>query len=298
MKKKNYVIGLVAILVILVIAIISTVTIHHKQENQVQEIQSVKVVTKSTPTFFFHGWGSSYHAEEDMVHAFEHAGVTKSVIRANVTKSGKVILHGKFKKNAKNPIVEVNFNDNKLSGYQDNYVKGYEETGSRYVKNAIQKVTNKYHYNRINIVAHSMGNLETAYYFKRYANLQNKIKVQHFISMAGHYDGIVGINDEPNRLKLNKEGRPNRIEPEYRGLLSLRKTFPRHTKVLNIFGNLEDGTNSDGDVSNASARSLKYLLNGRAKKYRELMIRGKNAQHSKLHNNREVNQAIVDFLWK
>lgn len=296
MKKKNLIISLISIIAILAIAIGGFAYYQHEKEDNVQEIEAVKVVSKATPTFFFHGWGSSYHAEEKMVQAIKRAGVTKSVIRANVTKNGKVILHGKFKKNAKNPIVEVNFNDNKLSAYQDDYVRGYETAGARYVRNAIQAVTKKYHFNKINIVAHSMGNLETAYYFKHYGKM---IPVEHFISMAGHYDGIVGINDKPNRLKINpKTGKPSKMEPEFRGLLPLRKTFPKNTRVLNIFGNLEDGTNSDGDVSNASSRSLKYLLNGRAKSYRELMIRGKNAQHSKLHNNRQVNQAIVNFLWK
>jgi hypothetical protein len=54
--------------------------------------------------------------------------------------------------------------------------------------------------------------------------------------MAGHYDGIVGVNDEPNRTKIT--GRPSGMEPEYHALLSLRNTFPRQTRVLNIFGNL------------------------------------------------------------
>ena len=52
-----------------------------------------------------------------MVQAIRNAGITNSVIRVNVTRSGEVILHGKFKKNAQNPIIEVNFDDNKLSDY-------------------------------------------------------------------------------------------------------------------------------------------------------------------------------------
>ena len=48
----------------------------------------------------------------------------------------------------------------------------------------------------------------------------------------------------------------------------------------------------------ASAQSYKYLINGRAKSYREVEIKGKNAQHSKLHENKEVDQLLIDFLWK
>lgn len=59
------------------------------------------------------------------------------------------------------------------------------------------------------------------------------------------------------------------MDPTYQELLSLRKTFPRETKVLNIYGDLGDGSHSDGDVPVNSAKALKYLLAGRAKSYRE-----------------------------
>ena len=42
----------------------------------------------------------------------------------------------------------------------------------------------------------------------------------------------------------------------------------------------------------------KLRSNGRAKSYREVEIKGKNAQHSKLHENKEVDKLLIDFLWK
>lgn len=296
MKKKNLLLTIIGAVIIIVLAVGGYFLNQNRQENKVQDVKPVKVVSKYTPTFFFHGYGSSYHAEEKMVAAFRHAGVTKNVMRVNVTANGRVIMHGKLNRKLKNPIIMVNLDDNTLRKYRNNYVEGYKKAGSKYVRNTIRAVTKKYHYNQVNIVAHSMGNLETAYFFKYYGNM---IQVNHFISIAGHYDGIVGANDTPNEIKINaKTGKPSIMHPEFRGLLSLRKTFPRTTAVLNIYGNLENGTNSDGDVSNASSQSLRYLLNGRAKSYRELMIRGRAAQHSRLHNNRQVNEAIINFLWR
>ena len=48
----------------------------------------------------------------------------------------------------------------------------------------------------------------------------------------------------------------------------------------------------------ASSRSLKYLLVENAKSYQEKKITGQLAQHSQLHENPEVDELLIDFLWK
>ncbi|MEB3363663.1 alpha/beta hydrolase [Lactobacillus sp. R2/2] len=75
-----------------------------------------------------------------------------------------------------------------------------------------------------------------------------------------------------------------------------RHSFPNNVSILNIFGNKEDGTNSDDDVSCVSAQSLRYLLRGKGK-YHEIEIKGANGQHSKLHENYKVDRIIGQFLW-
>lgn len=101
MKKKNIIFSLLTLLLISL-----TIT------GCSQQSKSSKIAI-GTPTIFFHGFGSSYHAEEHMVNDAKKAGVTKESILADVTPDNKVILKGKFTKNLKNPIVEVNLQDNK-----------------------------------------------------------------------------------------------------------------------------------------------------------------------------------------
>lgn len=257
-KKVSWALGTV---IIVIAAIVGGIYYHQRQDDRVQTIEKVNVVNKNIPTFFFHGWGSSYHAEEDMTTAIKQAGVTNTIVRVNVDHHGHAELVGKITKKAKNPLVEVNFADNKLSNvHNGSYANAYYTTGACYVRNAINVVTKKYHYQAINAVSHSMGNLEFINYIRRYQNQKGFPIIRHWVSIAGHYDGIIGENDAPNKTKINrKTGKPSRMGPEFRAVLSLRSTFSRQTRVLNIFGNLENGTNSDGDVTNASARSLKYL---------------------------------------
>lgn len=66
-------------------------------------LEKNKVTSKNIPTFFFHGWGSSYHAEEDMTAAIKNAGVSNTIVRVNVNKNGQAKIIGKIAKKCEEP---------------------------------------------------------------------------------------------------------------------------------------------------------------------------------------------------
>ena len=79
-------------------------------------------------------------------------------------------------------------------------------------------------------------------------------------------------------------------------MLSLHKIYcGKEIEVLNIYGDLQDGSHSDGRVSNSSSQSLQYLLRGSAKSYQEMKFKGAKAQHSQLHENKDVANKIIQF---
>ena len=49
-------------------------------------LNSQKYVQSTTPTFFFHGWGSSANAETQMANAAKKAGASNTIIQADVSK--------------------------------------------------------------------------------------------------------------------------------------------------------------------------------------------------------------------
>ncbi|GEO69691.1 alpha/beta hydrolase [Levilactobacillus acidifarinae] len=242
------------------------------------------------PTLFFHGSSSSYKAEVHMVGAIKKAGITnkKSVIRANVSSKGKVKLIGKLPATAKNPIVEVNYLNSNNHYYQ---------TWGRWAKNVVVKLQKTYHFKKMNMVGHSMGNMAIMYYL--IANAKNKKlpQLQKQVALGGHFDGVLGEDDYAHYIKLSKSGKPNHMDTAYRYMLRLRKLYPKSAKVLNVYGDLHNGTDSDGRVSNNSSRSMKYLVAGRAKSYRTKQLFGASAQHSRLHNNAHVDKLLISFLW-
>lgn len=275
--KKILSILLMAMLVLLLAAC-------HKQNSEKEHITS-------TPTLFFHGGGSSYKAEEHMVQAAKDAGVTKDVIRADVDKNGQVRLIGEWSKNAKNPICEVNYEDNRQLNYQKHGV---------YATNVVKALQKRYGIKKINMVGHSLGNISIIYYMIQNGQKKSMPQLQKQVDIAGHFAGLnFDVPDairQPANLKLNAAGKPNVMNASYREMLKARTSYPKdQVEVLNIIGDI--GKDTDGTVPNVSSLSLKYLLADRAKSYRVVKINGKNAQHSKLHNNPQVDKIIIKFLW-
>lgn len=281
MKKKN-------LLILIVTGIMLVLTGCSSQSNS----SGKKIKITSTPTLFFHGGGSSYYAEEHMVRAAEKAGVTKSLIRANVKKSGKVTLTGTWPKDTKNPICEVNYEDNRQLDFNKHGV---------YATNVVKKLQKKYKFKKINMVGHSLGNISIIYYMLRNGTNKNMPQIQKQVDIAGHFGGLTfdGIPDsikQPKGMKLDSNGEPNQMNATYKQMTKVRSIYnKKHVKVLNIIGDL--GNRSDGRVDNISSLSLQYLIGSGNSTYRVLKINGRYAQHSKLHENREVDRALIKFLW-
>ncbi|RMC57395.1 alpha/beta hydrolase [Lactobacillus sp. ESL0261] len=288
MTRKRKAILFSTLIIVILLSSIYFLKNNYQKENGA----SIRI---DTPTLFVHGWGSSYHAEESMVAYAQKQHATNSVIRADVSSNGKVTLIGTIKKRAKNPVVEVNLQNNKsiLAG-TNNQIAAMNKSNN-YIKDVINALQKRYRFNCINLVGHSMGNLQIAYYLRNNATNSHMPHLNKQVSIAGHYNGYLGEQGAPNKTVLNRAGKPQKMSAGYRELLSLRKKFPQNADVLNIYGDM--GSGSDGDVTVNSARSYRYLVSKRARSYQEKEIRGSRAQHSKLHENTKVDRLLVNFLW-
>lgn len=179
---------LVTAILVIILAIIGGFSWHRVQAAQ-------KYVHANTPTIFVHGWGSSYHAETSMANAAKRAGVTNTIVRADVDRNGHVTFNRSIPAHAVNPIVEVNLEDNKLNRYAsgNNYADAYHHGGT-YILNVVKALEKQHHYAAINFVGHSMGNLEIANYINDNYPSKKLPKINHLVAIAGHYNGMVGQN--------------------------------------------------------------------------------------------------------
>ncbi|MGV3096119.1 alpha/beta hydrolase [Staphylococcus borealis] len=222
---------------------------------------------KQVATLFMHGYGGTNHSEKYMVNQAVTKGVTKDVVTANVSTNGEVQFRGNISKRSNNPIIKILFEDNKNGDVAQN---------AKNIKNVLTQMKDKYHIEHYNFVAHSMGNLSFAYFMKYYGNDNELPQLQKEVNIASTYNGVLNLNEKVNEISVDKNGKPSKMNANYKELLGLKNSYNhKNIEVLNIYGDLQDGTHSDGSVSNSSSRSLKYLLGDSPKTYRESKYTGK-----------------------
>lgn len=267
---------------------IALVTLFLVSKLQTRELNSRDYIQSRTPTLFFHGYGSSANAEKHMVEAARQAGVTQTIITATVDSHAQVTFKGDIPNDAINPIVMVEFKDNRNPDYAQD---------GEYAAAVVRKLQAKYAFKEMNFVAHSMGNMSILFYLLEHAQNEEFPQLQKQVNIANHVNGLEGM-DLPANLTIldSKTGQPSAMSDSYQKLLGLREIYPQdQVDVLNIYGDFKN--QSDGSVLNVSSRSLKYLVIDNAKSYQEKRVTGPLAQHSQLHENPEVDRLLIDFLW-
>ncbi|CAK1229200.1 Uncharacterized conserved protein with an alpha/beta hydrolase fold [Fructobacillus fructosus] len=279
MKKYKKV--LLILIPLLVVVVAAAAFLYQRQQNQTKSNEP-----KPTEAMvFFHGYGSSRNAEKSMSNYLVKEKVSSRKINVTVSKNGKVDFSGQAKAGDKNPIYLVQFNDNSNVDFAKT---------NQWVTTIMTQL-HKQGIKSVNLIGHSMGNMAIVYYLKNHVQQSSQLPaVKREIDIAGHFNGL---NRQGAAFSsLNEQGQPSQETDTFKALAGLEKYYQNNsTKVLNIYGNSTGSTQSDSTVPNNSSKSLKYFVQSPST-YQERLISGKNAQHSKLHENQEVDELLVKFL--
>ncbi|KRN25066.1 putative cell surface hydrolase (putative) [Lacticaseibacillus camelliae DSM 22697 = JCM 13995] len=229
-----------------------------------------------------HGYRGTAQSLGNMIDHLEAQGAGRQVMTITVSRDGQVTTHGRLN-DQRNPLINVIF-ENNIAG---------EAKYTQWLRQVMRTLHRDYGVTSVNLVGHSMG----AYAAIACGMTKSPVTIDHLVAIAGPYNGIMHWDDRPHEVTLNALGKPSQIRPEYQRLLNHRRTFQAGS-VLNIYGDVNDGSASDTVVTVASARSLRYVLREYHGPYAEKAVVGSHAQHSLLHiNNPVVNHAVAAFLW-
>lgn len=249
-----------------------------KEQKPVSEI--------AIPTLFVHGYSGTINSFGGMINRLAEDGdVTKSLVM-NVAADGTVSSDGNYDKFSHNPTIQVIFEDNKSSAANQ----------TQWIQNVMKELKNNYHIEKVYAVGHSMGGVSLTSYIEKVGSDKTYPVLEKLVLIGAPLNGLVIGDDGVTAYDLTDSG-PKKSSDRYSEFMKNKQKIPTNLHVLNIAGDTLNGTKSDGSVSVASALSGKFIFEGQAASYEEKTFTGKNAAHSKLHENTDVDAEVADFLW-
>ncbi|MBF2398074.1 alpha/beta hydrolase [Listeria marthii] len=258
-----------------------TITANKTTKKTVNPVSEIAI-----PTLFVHGYSGTANSFGGMIDRLADEGdVTKSLVMT-VAADGTVSTDGNYDKFSNNPTIQVVFEDNKSS--MDNQ--------AQWIQNVMKELKNNYHIEKVYAVGHSMGGVSLTSYIEKVGSDKAYPILEKLVLIGSPLNGLVIGDDGVTAYDLTDKG-PKQSSDRYSEFMKNKQKIPTHLRVLNIAGDTLDGTKSDGSVSVASALSGKFIFEGQAESYQEKTFTGKNAAHSKLHENTDVDAEVSDFLW-
>ncbi|MBO3090485.1 alpha/beta hydrolase [Schleiferilactobacillus harbinensis] len=268
-----------------------------------QKLSKVERQANDVPTVFVPGWHSTSYSTQLITDDIVSLGVTNVITTVRVTPQGKFIFVGpKIDANSRQ-LIRIVFENNRAGEVQ--YAKWLHQLlAYLYTQDRLR---------RVNLVGHSMGAYASTLYTFQHGAGAGLPAVNKLVTLAGPFNGIIGRQpvseffhpndgttwtDQPHQNHLEADGRPAIVHPEYARLEQYAPQVPKTLRMLNIYGDLGDGSQSDGVVTVPSATSIGYLVKNRIAVFHQVRVIGPNAQHSALHeHNWQVTQNVVKFLW-
>ncbi|MGX7173130.1 alpha/beta fold hydrolase [Enterococcus ratti] len=252
----------------------------------VETIQKTKQIRQSfVPTLFFHGYNGTVHSFKGMIQRLEETGSGKKELTLTVDVNGQVQAKGELSKKAVNPMIQVLFADNKNNEWNQ----------TEWIKACLVYLQATYGVNQVNVVGHSMGGVSALRYLATYGQDKTVPKVKKFVAIAAPFNDFE--EDSTQNLVDELKNGPAVVSNRYQDYQQLIGNIPTTTQILLLAGQLSDTDLSDGTVPLNSALAVYALLKQHGNTIAEKIITGKNATHSMLHENQEVDASIRQFIW-
>lgn len=240
----------------------------------------------NVPTVFIHGYEGNSFSFGPLLRRFERENVAKREMTIVVQKDGKLSVEGKLKNRNDNPTIMVLFAKDVTD----------EITQSKWI-DKVMRYLYQQKVRRVNLVSHSMGGVSSLRYLLEYAGEKTPV-TEHFVAIAAPFNDLEIAEDteEIFAYELTEKG-PSGETPIYQYFDQAMNQLPTNLHVLDVAGDLKDGTESDGSVSTHSAFALRLLFQKHARSYQELTVTGKSGGHSAITKSAKLEKQLIKFIW-
>lgn len=267
MRKSQKVLILVMTLTIGVFAVAS----YFWSKNNVTTLQN-RQKSDLSPVIMIPGSSASINRFDTLVKNINKQEDKKhSLLKVKVFNNGKIAYYGHIKRGDDEPFIVVGFENNK-DGY--NNIKKQAKMFSK----AFNQLKETYNFNNFKGIGHSNGGLIYTYYLEHYFN-ENQIQIKRLMTIGTPYNFAEPTSRRTEMLK---------------DFIKYRKNLPSNLIMYSIAGS--ENYTEDGLVPVSSVLAGKYIYQGIVKRYTQITVTGKLAQHSALPQNDEVLDLIQRYI--
>ncbi|VDG24837.1 alpha/beta hydrolase [Lactiplantibacillus mudanjiangensis] len=280
---------ILVVIVVLIVAVLSRITYKFIQYGRPQHLMASPTpqnADDSAVTLFIPGYAGNRFSFGGMLQRFVTGSIANKSLVVMIDRYNHPHVTGQL--DQYRPMVQLVFATPRVSVRQQ----------AQGVLAVVKYLLAHEHVQTINLVAHSMGGVVLFQYLTTAARLVNLPEVRKVVTIGAPFnDSEVGQNTYPIENHPLTASGPTQTTAVYNYFLRTLQRLPNTISYLNIAGNIGDDAQSDGAVAVNSALSLRFLLRPVVDQYQEFVVHGKNARHSRLHENYEVDRQIVQFLY-
>ena len=253
-----------------------------------KKLTAERAVREARPTLLVHGTNGTRRSLGGMIERWDKQGLAYKALDVEVAKDGTLTITGNWQepKHQKHPLIQVIFKEGDPPEWQQ----------GDWLKKVLSQLTQQFGITDINFLGHSMGGVAALRYLVDHSADQHLPKVKRLVVIGAPFNGEVVAASGVTKYDLGKHG-PHHFAETFRYFNAYQQHLPDDLEVLNIYGDLRNGSRSDGFVAVDSARSLRFLIKDKIACYREKEVIGVKAQHSLLHENNQVDRLSAHFLW-
>lgn len=230
--------------------------------------------SRVSPVIFIPGSSANQDRFDNLFQQM-HLGKRKlkrSVLKITVQKNDKIKTSGSIAARDQEPFIVIAFQNN-----QDGYTNISQQT--RWLKIAMNYLTNNYNFNNFSAIGHSNGGLIWTWYLEKYFN-RNDLTINSLMTVGTPY----------NSLESNIKNETAIFRQLYRN----KENLPANLIVYAIAGtkNYQD----DGIVPYQSVEAGKYIYQKQVKKYTQITVTGENSSHGSLLDNPQVTSLVQENI--
>lgn len=239
----------------------------------------------TTPTLLIPGWGGGTPSYRKMIHVYQDKHIAQKTMTIWVFPNGKTIVKGHLDQQTPNQLIQLL------------YVWNYSSTYAPQTKQltaVLMMLHQRYHVNKLNVIAHSYGGSEWANAVLRSPRLQRQIQYRRVVLLGVPVDETFGTKTHFG-FHLVHRSKDENFKQLMQGATKMKKNRNR-PMIFNLMGSKTGyTTRTDGAVPHIQSEMIRVLVKRIDCPYYEHVY--PDTTHFQLHQKDDIISDVAHDIW-